>query len=170
MFRDRGIEIKTPAQIETMRRAGLVVGETLELLRRSTCAGITTRELDRIAEADAVDGFLLDGYPRTVAQVAELDKMLEETGHSLDAVVVLTVDKDEVVQRLLKRAQDEGRSDDTEDVMRHRQDVYTEQTAPLIEVYDERGLLVEVDGMGPVEDVTTRVSDALEQTNGAAAS
>ena len=61
---------------------------------------------------------------------------------------MLTVDQEEVVQRLLKRAQDEGRSDDTEDVIRHRQEVYTEQTAPLIEVYDERGLLVRVDGMG----------------------
>jgi adenylate kinase len=125
---------------------------------------------DRIAEDDAAQGFLLDGYPRTVAQVAELDAMLADAGHSLDAVVVLTVDKEEVVQRLLKRAQDEGRSDDTEDVMRHRQDVYTEQTAPLIEVYDERGLLVEVDGMGAVADVTARVFDALEETNGATAS
>ena len=125
---------------------------------------------DRIAEDDAAQGFLLDGYPRTVAQVAELDAMLADAGQSLDAVVVLTVDKEEVVQRLLKRAQDEGRSDDTEDVMRHRQDVYTEQTAPLIEVYDERGLLVEVDGMGAVADVTTRVFDALEETNGATAS
>ena len=125
---------------------------------------------ERIAEPDAVDGFLLDGYPRTVSQVAELDKMLQEAGHSLDAVVVLTVDKDEVVQRLLKRAHDEGRADDTEEVMRHRQDVYSEQTAPLIEVYAERGLLVEVDGMGEVQDVTARVFDALEQTNGAAAS
>ena len=125
---------------------------------------------DRIAEDDAADGFLLDGYPRTVAQVAELDAMLADAGQSLDAVVVLTVDKEEVVQRLLKRAQDEGRSDDTEDVMRHRQDVYAEQTAPLIEVYDERGLLVEVDGMGAVADVTARVFDALEETNGATAS
>ncbi|QWZ06957.1 adenylate kinase [Nocardioides panacis] len=125
---------------------------------------------DRIAEDDAAQGFLLDGYPRTVAQVAELDAMLADAGQSLDAVVVLTVDKEEVVQRLLKRAQDEGRSDDTEDVMRHRQDVYTEQTAPLIEVYDERGLLVEVDGMGAVDDVTARVFDALEKTNGAPAS
>jgi len=125
---------------------------------------------DRIAEDDAAVGFLLDGYPRTVAQVAELDAMLADAGHSLDAVVVLTVDKEEVVQRLLKRAQDEGRSDDTEDVMRHRQDVYTEQTAPLIEMYDERGLLVEVDGMGAVADVTARVFDALEETNGATAS
>ncbi len=125
---------------------------------------------DRIAEDDAARGFLLDGYPRTVAQVAELDAMLADAGQSLDAVVVLTVDKEEVVQRLLKRAQDEGRSDDTEDVMRHRQDVYTEQTAPLIEVYGERGLLVEVDGMGAVPDVTARVFDALEETNGAPAS
>ena len=124
----------------------------------------------RIAEPDAADGFLLDGYPRTVAQVAELDNMLEESGHALDAVVVLTVDKDEVVQRLLNRAHEEGRTDDTEEVMRHRQDVYSEQTAPLIEVYDERGLLVEVDGMGAVEDVTARVFEALEQTKGAAAS
>jgi adenylate kinase len=125
---------------------------------------------DRISDADAADGFLLDGYPRTVAQVAELDTMLDAAGHSLDAVVVLTVDKDEVVQRLVKRAQAEGRSDDDEEVMRHRQDVYTEQTAPLIEVYADRGLLVEVDGMGAVDDVTARVFAALEETNGAAAS
>ena len=125
---------------------------------------------DRIAEPDAVGGFLLDGYPRTVAQVEELDAMLEANGSAIDAVVVLTVDKDEVVARLVKRAQGEGRSDDTEEVMRHRQNVYTEQTAPLIKVYAERGLLVEVDGMGPVPDVTARVFAALEQTNGATAS
>ena len=125
---------------------------------------------DRISEADAADGFLLDGYPRTVSQVAELDSMLDSAGHPLDAVVVLTVDKEEVVQRLVKRAQAEGRSDDDEEVMRHRQDVYAEQTAPLIEVYAERGLLVEVDGMGAVEDVTARVFAALEETNGAATS
>ena len=125
---------------------------------------------DRIAEQDAADGFLLDGYPRTLAQVDELDAMLDATGDGLDAVVVLTVDREEVVARLLKRARDEGRSDDTEEVIRHRQRVFAEQTAPLIEVYGERGLLVEVDGMGSVQDVTTRVFEALEQTNGAAAS
>jgi adenylate kinase len=125
---------------------------------------------DRIAEADAVDGFLLDGYPRTVSQVEELDSMLADTGRRIDAVVVLTVDQDEVVERLLRRARDEGRADDTEEVMRHRQDVYAEQTAPLIKVYEDRGLLVEVDGMGPVEDVTSRVFEALGETSGAAAS
>jgi adenylate kinase len=125
---------------------------------------------DRINEPDAADGFLLDGYPRTVSQVNELDAMLLEAGHALDAVIVLTVDKDEVVERLLKRARDEGRSDDSEEVMRHRQDVYSEQTSPLIAVYEDRGLLVEVDGMGAVQDVTARVFEALDETNGAAAS
>jgi adenylate kinase len=125
---------------------------------------------DRLAEEDAIDGFLLDGYPRTVSQVEELDAMLAERGHSLDAVLLLTVDEDEIVARLAKRASDEGRTDDTEDVIRHRQEVYTEQTAPLIEVYDERGLLVRVDGIGSVDEVTSRVFDALDETSGAAAS
>ena len=125
---------------------------------------------DRISQADATDGFLLDGYPRTLAQVEELDTMLAARGNELDAVLLLTVDQDEVVERLAKRARDEGRSDDTEDVIRHRQEVYAEQTAPLVEVYDERGLLVRVDGMGTVDEVTSRVFDALDETNGATAS
>ena len=117
---------------------------------------------NRIDEPDAEPGFLLDGYPRTVAQVEELDGMIAFTGHRLDAVVVLTVDQDEVVQRLLQRAQTEGRADDTEDVIRRRQEIYTEQTAPLIDVYRERGLLVEVDGMGEVDDVTKRIFATLD--------
>ncbi|MCL8024217.1 adenylate kinase [Nocardioides bruguierae] len=117
---------------------------------------------NRIAEADAEPGFLLDGYPRTTAQVEELDGMVAATGHSIDVAVVLTVDSEELVQRLLKRAETSGRSDDTEDVIRHRQQVYVEQTAPLIDVYRERGLLVEVDGMGEVDEVTERILSALD--------
>jgi adenylate kinase len=117
---------------------------------------------NRIDEPDAEPGFLLDGYPRTLAQVEELDGMIRFTGHSLDAVVVLTVDPNEIVQRLLQRAQVEGRPDDTEDVIRRRQELYTEQTEPLIGVYRERGLLIEVDGMGEVSDVTARIFDALD--------
>ena len=124
---------------------------------------------DRLAEDDAKAGFLLDGYPRTVAQVAELDSMVEADGQRIDAVIVLTVEPEEIIQRLVKRAQGEGRSDDTEEVVRHRQELYTEQTAPLIEVYDDRGLLVVVDGMGAVEEVTTRVLEGLDETNGATA-
>jgi adenylate kinase len=116
---------------------------------------------DRIAEPDAAVGFLLDGYPRTLAQVEELDDMIAATGHALDAVVVLTVDDEEIVQRLLQRAQIEGRADDTEEVIRRRQEVYAEQTAPLIDVYRDRDLLVEVDGMGEVAEVTERIREAL---------
>ena len=118
---------------------------------------------NRIDEDDAQPGFLLDGYPRTLAQVEELDGMIEFTGHRLDAVVVLTVDSEELVQRLLQRAVTDGRADDTEDVIRRRQEVYLEQTEPLIEVYRERGLLVEVDGMGEVDEVTTRIFAALDE-------
>ena len=117
---------------------------------------------NRIDDPDAVNGFLLDGYPRTLAQVEELDGMIEFTGHRLDAVVVLTVDRDEIVSRLLQRAQVEGRADDTEDVVRRRQEVYAEETEPLIEIYRDRGILVEVDGMGEVDEVTQRVFDALD--------
>jgi adenylate kinase len=117
----------------------------------------------RIDEPDAEKGFLLDGYPRTLAQVDELDGMIKHTGHRLDAVVVLTVDPDELVRRLTARAQSEGRSDDTEDVIRRRQEVYTEQTEPLIEVYRGRGLLHEVDGIGEVDEVSNRILDSLAQ-------
>ncbi len=117
---------------------------------------------NRIDEEDARPGFLLDGYPRTLAQVTELDGMIGFTGHQLDAVVVLTVDPEELVQRLLQRAQTDGRADDTEDVIRRRQEVYSEQTEPLIGVYRERGILIEVDGMGEVDDVTARIFAALD--------
>jgi adenylate kinase len=117
---------------------------------------------NRIDEPDAEHGFLLDGYPRTLAQVEELDGMIKYTGHQLDGVIVLTVDQDEIVQRLLQRAQTEGRADDTEDVIRRRQEVYVEQTQPLIEVYKQRGLVHEVDGLGEVEEVTKRVFAALD--------
>ena len=116
---------------------------------------------NRIDEPDADRGFLLDGYPRTLAQVEELDGMIKHTGHELDAVVVLTVDKEELVQRLLQRAATEGRADDTEDVVRRRYEVYDDQTAPLIGVYRDRGLMIEVDGMGEVDEVSKRVLDAL---------
>ena len=116
---------------------------------------------NRIDEDDAAPGFLLDGYPRTLAQVEELDGMVRFTGHALDAVVVLTVDEEELVARLVRRAEVEGRADDTEDVIRRRQEVYAEQTEPLIEVYRERGLLVEVDGLGEIDEVSERIFSSL---------
>lgn len=114
---------------------------------------------DRLKQEDAATGFLLDGYPRTVQQVAELDGMLG--GKGLDKVIVLTANIDEVVGRLLNRAQEQGRADDTEEVIRRRLEVYEEQTAPLIELYASRGILAEVDGLGSVNDVTGRIMKAI---------
>lgn len=122
---------------------------------------------DRLAQSDAAQGFLLDGYPRTVEQVHELDRILSADGAALDAVVLLEADTDEVVQRLLKRAQEQGRADDTEDVIRHRQQVYAEQTEPLISLFDERGIVVRVDGLGSIDEVSTRIGDALTERLGA---
>lgn len=116
---------------------------------------------DRLQQDDAKAGFLLDGYPRTAEQVTELDSMLESNGTALDAVVLLTADTDEVVRRLLNRALEQGRADDTEEVIRRRLEVYEEQTAPLIDVYAARNLVVTVDGLGPVEEVTARILQAL---------
>lgn len=121
---------------------------------------------DRLSEDDTRPGFLLDGYPRTVAQVEELDSMLKATDDRIDAVVVLTAEREELVGRLLQRAKSEGRADDTEEVIRKRQEVYTEQTAPLIEVYGDRGLLIEIDGEGEIDAVTHRIFNALEARAG----
>jgi adenylate kinase len=117
---------------------------------------------ERLAWVDAAPGFLLDGYPRTTGQVNFLDQVLAERGHALDGVVELTVDEDAVVERLLKRAETEGRTDDTEGVIRERQAIYRKETAPLIALYEQHGVLVKVDGMGPADDVTERVVKAVD--------
>ena len=123
----------------------------------------------RLTEPDCEQGFLLDGYPRTLDQVKTLDADLQAKGRPLDAVVSLLADVEEVVQRLLKRAQIEGRSDDNEDTIRVRLQVYAEQTAPLLEVYRERGILIEVDGLGPIDEVSDRLFKALDKVPPAAA-
>jgi adenylate kinase len=116
---------------------------------------------DRLSHADAIEGFLLDGYPRTADQVVELDDILGEQGNKLDVVVQLTADTDEVVRRLLNRAIEQGSADDTEDVIRRRLEVYEEQTAPLTDTYAARGLVVMIDGLGEVAEVTGRILAAL---------
>jgi len=116
---------------------------------------------DRLAQADCAPGFLLDGYPRTIEQVGELNSMLSAAGAKLDRAIELTVDVDEVVQRLVKRAAEQGRSDDTEEVIRRRLEVYFAQTAPLTALFEQRGLLVQIDGMGSVDDVAGRIHAVL---------
>ncbi|MEV0288965.1 MULTISPECIES: adenylate kinase [unclassified Kribbella] len=120
---------------------------------------------ERLAAADCRTGFLLDGYPRTLEQAAVLDEVLAAQGRGLVAVVILRVDQEALVQRLLRRAEIEHRSDDTEDVIRRRLQVYGDQTVPLISLYDERGVLREIDGTGEIHEVRTRVLDvAVELT------
>lgn len=115
----------------------------------------------RLAEDDAEDGFLLDGYPRTLDQVEALDGMLTELDSSLDAVLLLVVETEEVVDRLVERGKEQGRSDDTEETIRRRLEVYAEQTAPLIDVYEKRDLVRRVDGMASIDEVTTSLREAL---------
>jgi adenylate kinase len=117
---------------------------------------------DRLAQSDTAAGFLLDGYPRTLQQVRTLDDYLAETGRPLHAVISLLADADEVVARLLKRAEIDGRADDNEETIRVRLQVYAEQTEPLLDVYSSRGLLVEVDGLGEFDEVSERVFAALD--------
>ncbi len=118
---------------------------------------------DRLEQDDCSEGFLLDGYPRTTDQVRHLDGFLAEHGTALDVVVQLIADADVVVERLRKRALDQGRSDDDEAVVRHRLGVYGEQTAPLIDVYSGRGLVVAIDGLGEISEVTGRIMEKLAE-------
>lgn len=116
---------------------------------------------DRLKQPDATS-FVLDGYPRTADQVDELDAILSDMGAKLDAVLLLVVaDREELVQRMIKRAETSGRADDTEEVIRHRQDVYSQETAALVPIYRERGLLREVDGIGDIDEIARRIDAAL---------
>jgi adenylate kinase len=116
---------------------------------------------DRLSDADADGGFLLDGYPRTVDQVRYLEELLSARGHQLDAVIRLVADTEAVVERLRLRALQLGRTDDTEDAIRHRQDVYRRETEPLLAVFREKGLLIEVDGLGAIDEVAGRILEQL---------
>ncbi|MCA5892648.1 adenylate kinase [Isoptericola sp. NEAU-Y5] len=116
---------------------------------------------DRLAEDDAKGGFLLDGYPRNAHQVAALDGILADLGWELDGVIELAADRDELLARITKRAEIEGREDDTPEAIARRLDIYDEQTAPLTAAYAERGLLATVDGIGEVDEVTERIVQAL---------
>ncbi|MGD6979583.1 MULTISPECIES: adenylate kinase [Citricoccus] len=116
---------------------------------------------DRLTHSDAERGFLLDGYPRTAGQVKALDAMLAESGQELAVVVELTVPDEELVTRLLHRAEVEGRADDTAEVIQHRLDLYHEETAAVIESYADRGIVTRVDGTGQIDDVTERLLQAV---------
>lgn len=153
MFRDN-VKNGTPLgkQVDAIMKAGDFVPDEL------------TEQIvaDRLDQPDAQGGFLLDGFPRTMHQVDALDDYLDKHGHSLDAVISLDVDPEDLIARLLKRAELEGRADDNEETIRHRMEVYTSSTAPLLDAYKSRGLLVAVDGNGTVDEVGARIAAAVD--------
>jgi adenylate kinase len=119
---------------------------------------------ERLAQDDARKGFILDGFPRTLAQAEALEDVLQKLGYAIDCCLAITVNTDEVVQRLVGRAAIEGRADDNEETIRQRMRVYDDQTAPLLEYYRERDLLLEVSGMGAVEEVSGAIVGALSNS------
>ncbi|MEN2738263.1 adenylate kinase [Microbacterium sp. X-17] len=116
---------------------------------------------DRLAQPDAANGFLLDGYPRNIAQVRDLDEFLAPRGEGLSAVIELDVPRDESIARLHQRAVDQGRADDTEEVIANRLAIYERETAPILDVYRARGIVDAVDGIGALDEVTERILGAL---------
>lgn len=117
---------------------------------------------DRLQQADAARGFLLDGYPRNAAQVSDLDAFLAESDAALDAVILLDVAREESIARLSLRAVEQGRSDDNEEAIAKRLDIYEKETAPILEVYGARGIVDRIDGAGDLDEITERILAALE--------
>ncbi|WP_308797124.1 adenylate kinase [Agromyces silvae] len=139
------------ARVQAIIEAGNLVPDELtsELVR------------DRLAQPDAANGFVLDGYPRNRGQVADLDAFLTPRDEQLDAVIELAVPRDESISRLLQRATEQGRTDDTEEVISKRLEIYERETAPILDDYRSRGLVVRVDGVGTLDEVTERIFSAL---------
>lgn len=117
---------------------------------------------DRLSQEDAANGFLLDGYPRNTHQVEHLDEFLQEHGQALDAVILLDVPREESLTRLRLRATEQGRSDDTDEAIAHRLDIYEHETAPIISVYEARGIVDRIDGVGSLDDIAERIVAALD--------
>ncbi len=158
-------QISTGDMLRAAVAAGTAVGreakrymEAGELVPDEVVIGVAR---ERLAEEDCADGFILDGFPRTVAQAEALDGILRELGCKLERCVAMAVDEDELVARLLKRAEIEGRADDNEETIRTRMREYHAKTSPLIEYYRQRGVLAEVDGLGSIDDVAVRIEDSL---------
>lgn len=158
-------QVSTGDMLRAAVKSGTPVGrqaqgfmERGELVPDAVVIGVAE---ERLSQPDARSGFILDGFPRTAAQAEALDQMLVKLGVTLERCVALQVEEDELVKRLLKRAEIEGRSDDNEETIRTRMRVYREQTQPLIDYYRARGVLREIDGLGTVEAVGERVQGAL---------
>lgn len=116
---------------------------------------------DTLSLENAKAGFILDGYPRNKNQVVDLDGILHEFSLSLDAVIALQADREELIERLMLRAKEQGRADDTPDAINKRLEIYDNETAPLLEIYKSRGILKEINGIGNIEDITQNILNEI---------
>lgn len=148
------IKNKTPLGLEALSYMdkGELVPDTLT----------NTIVKDRLAMDDTANGWILDGYPRNAAQVEALDAMLADLGQSLDAVVALEAGRDVLLERMAKRAKEQGRSDDTPEAIAKRLETYEKETAPLLDIYKDRGLLITVDGVGDVDAISQTIIEKLD--------
>ena len=160
------VQLSTGDMLRAARAAGTELGQRVSAI--IDAGELVSDEIvielirERLPEAEAAGGAIFDGFPRTVAQAEALDTLLQERGSAVDTVVELKVVDEEIVQRLVKRAEDEGRADDTEEVIRNRLKVYYDQTAPLIPFFSAQGKLKEVDGMGSMDGVAAAIAAALD--------
>ena len=115
----------------------------------------------RLSGSNVQNGYLLDGFPRTIPQAKGLNDILKNNGQKLDAVVSLTANENELIERLIKRGRDSGRSDDTPEIIKQRQEVYWKQTSPLINFYKDENLIKEIDGIGEINEIKNRILGAL---------
>ncbi|MBS0231237.1 MAG: adenylate kinase [Proteobacteria bacterium] len=151
-------------------RAEVAAGSPLGLKAREVMArgDLVSDEIllgmlkDRFSRDDTRTGFILDGYPRNLAQAAALDALLKDLGQKFDAAVQLVVDFERIIERLAGRAQAEGRTDDTPDAVRHRLNVYEEKTAPVVDYYRQQGQLTVIDGEGTLDEVFARIVEAIQ--------
>ncbi len=152
-------ESKLGLRLKSIMDAGELVSDDIIIELIANC----------ITEPECEKGFILDGFPRTVAQAKALDDMLKNMARKIDHVIVLNVDDEELVQRVIKRAEESGaaRSDDNEETVRHRLEVYNEQTAPLLPYYEAQGLIRSVDGMASIDSVSSEIETILESAKAA---
>ena len=172
-----GVGKGTQAKIikDKLRIAHISTGELLrEEIAEKTEVGIVAEEYidqgklvpdnflftivnEKLGKPDCRNGYILDGFPRTLNQANGLEKIMDSFNHSLDGAISLYADEDALVERLVKRGENSGRSDDTSNIIRNRQKIYWQQTAPLLDFYEERGLLDNVNGLGEIEEITDRI-------------
>ena len=117
---------------------------------------------NNISGANSNNGYILDGFPRNLQQVENLNDLINKLDHTIDIVISLTADEDELITRLIKRSEESGRSDDTADIISKRQKVYWKQTAPIIAYYKKTGILKEVNGLGTIQEITKRIIGAIK--------